>query len=397
MIRSLLSTRLFFTLATVVILVGGIAWWRQSTGPVGRLRRGREAIRLGDYETALLQVRRLDAAGYKDQAHFLAGEVCFRQHQYPQAVAEFNQIRDADVLRVDAAAMSGQCLFILGQYHEAARVFRFVVSQDSANLVAHRGLADILYHQGALVQAIEHLAAVTRLDPTDGRAPRSMGKIQRDLDKPHEAIINYRLALSRELTAEQAEEAREELAQLLIKDGKYAEGLALVEQCRPAAAAEPLILALRAECLLLGSQQRTETRRLLDDGLRQHPAAGPLLKLRARLHLEENEPAAAAQLLERIVKQDPHDFASRYQLAQAYQRLNRPAEAAEQVRLSDKSKESFLELTRLNQEADRRPWDAPLLRQLAALCRQLDKPELAAMWEQSAAACPPADAARSRD
>jgi predicted Zn-dependent protease len=129
---------------------------------------------------------------------------------------------------------------------------------------------------------------------------------------------------------------------------------------------------------------------LLDGALVSHPRVPELLRLRAKVHLHTNEPQAAITLLERAVEIDRHDFAGRYQLAQAYQALHRTADAAEQRRLAEETKTSLLQMTDLVKEASEKPWDAAVRQRLADLCQKLDKPDLAAMWRKAAASCPTA-------
>jgi predicted Zn-dependent protease len=113
------------------------------------------------------------------------------------------------------------------------------------------------------------------------------------------------------------------------------------------------------------------------------------LRLRARLYLAVPEPQAAAALLERVLVIDPHDYARHYQLAQAYESLQRGEDAAEQRRLAQQTKDALVEVTNLVKEAGDKPWDGSVRARLAELCQQLGKPELAVRWRRAAEACPP--------
>jgi hypothetical protein len=68
--------------------------------------------------------------------------------------------------------------------------------------------------------------------------------------------------------------------------------------------------------------------------------------------------------------------------------VDRPADAAEQRRLADQTKELLLQLTDLIKKASDKPWDAEVRKRLAELCHRLDKPKLADMWQKAAASCP---------
>ena len=148
---------------------------------------------------------------------------------------------------------------------------------------------------------------------------------------------------------------------------------------------QPKMLACRAECLW-GLDQAAEAKLLLDKVLKEQPHSAELLRLRAKLHLNENEPQQAAALLEQAVRLDRHDYQSRYQLAQAYQMLGRPMEATEQQQLCKETQDYLAELTNLSTAIAERPWDAAARSRLAEVCEKLDKTDLAAMWRRAAAA-----------
>src|SRR5262249_49090363 len=118
--------------------------------------------------------------------------------------------------------------------------------------------------------------------------------------------------------------------------------------------------------------------------------SGDLLRQRAKLYLNANQPQAAVPLLQRALRTDPHDYASRYHLVLAYRALGQRTEADEQQRLLDQTLHDLAKISELNQEAGKRPWDASVRLQLVALCEKLGKREMAEMWRQAAAACPPA-------
>jgi Flp pilus assembly protein TadD len=280
---------------------------------------------------------------------------------------------------------------LLKRLGEAEQAFRFVLSEQPDHTDAHRCLAAIYYDQGAWLAAVQHLREVARLDPEDGRPFRFMGLIYKDLDQPNLAVPSYRDALKRRLTDVVGEEVQDELAECLVLQAHYAEALEILEQRSPLGTALPKLTALRAECLW-GLGRATEAEPLLDQALQEHPRSPELLRVRAKTLLAVGKSAAAATLLERVLEIDPNDFKSRHQLAQAYEGLGRRAEAAEQRQRVKQTQDQLQELTRLTQEAKDKPWDAPLRRRLADLCHRLNRPDLAAMWQRAAAACPPAKA-----
>jgi tetratricopeptide (TPR) repeat protein len=396
--------RLLVLLSALVVLLGlaaalGARWYR-TTRPDYRLRCGYEALARGDRNGAERLVLLLQAGGARDHAELLRAEVLFAQAKpfldadQPEAAAPLlrraveacNKISDRGEIRLQAAALTGRCFLYLHEPAQAARAFDFVVTERPEHADAHRGLAAIYYDQGALTRALQQLEEVARLDPGDGRPHRMMGHIYKELEQYDRAAAAFQEALTRRLSNDFAADARANLAECLVKEGRHAEALWTLDACDPDARRSPNLLTLRAECLAAQGQGE-EARSLLDAALSAHPSSLDLLRLRARLHREAGEVKAEAGLLERILAIDRHDYTSRYQLAQAYETLGRSAEAAEQRRLCQQTQQALAEMTKLHEEAVENPWDAGVRRRLAEICRQLDRPDQAELWLQAAAAC----------
>jgi tetratricopeptide (TPR) repeat protein len=398
--------RLAGILALVVLLglAGGVSgyWVYHSTRPEYRFQEGLAALERGDRDDTERWAGKLAASGHTDEAHLLRGKLLLRQAQpaieagHPERAAgqlakaldEVKQIQDKGNLRVQAGAVAGQCLLHLQNRFEAERVLRLVVQHMPDDIDAHRALAAIYFDQGALREAAVHCEEWARLSPQDGRPYRWMGHIYKDFDYDREALAAFREALRRELGPEFREDAQENLAELLVKEAEYQEALSILDNCEPKPGTAPKLLALRGECLG-GLGRRDEARALLDQACNDYPNSVDVLRLRAKIHLQEEQPQPATVLLERALVFDRHDQASRRLLAKAYEKLGRPANAEEQRRLSQVTQDQLHELTKLSHEAMLKKWDAPLRRRLAELCDQLDKPELAAMWRRAAAVAPP--------
>jgi tetratricopeptide (TPR) repeat protein len=361
------------------------AWWYHTTRPDYRLRQGQEALRQGRPDKAERLAQRLEADGYADHARLLRGEALLRERRFALAIAAFNQIQDQGELRVEASAIYGLAFLSVKRSWEAERLLRYVVSRQPDHLEAQRGLAAIYFDQGALRLAVQHAQECARLEPHRGYPYRFLGVIFKDLGKYAEAQAAYQQALERELPAEQVREVQEGLVEVLVLQKQYAEVLAMLQEGVTWVKANPRMLAARAECLW-GLDHGAQAKTLLDSALVEHPDSPELLRLRAKLHLSANEPQSAATLLERALRLDRHDHLSRYQLVQAYQMLGRSADAAEQQRLLEQTQGYLAELTQLNAEITERPWDGAVRTRMAEICDKLDKPDLAAMWRQAAAA-----------
>jgi tetratricopeptide (TPR) repeat protein len=356
------------------------------TTPAYRLRQGVEALRQGSPPRAEYYARLLEAGNRKNEACLLWGEIFVAQKQWGKALQELNRIEDDGALRVRAACLVGRCLLELQNHPEALRCFQFVLGQEPDNVDAHRGMAAFHYDLGNLSLAESHLETVARLDPTDARAHRLIGLIEKDVGRREHAIAAYREALRRGLSREVADTVRLELAECHLMEGQEEAALAVLDERSAQAAAQAEAAGLRIEALLV-LKRTSEAHALLDSALQTHPNTGGLLRIRGIQQAEEGKNRDAAVSLERAVALDPNDHLSRYQLALVYERLDRSTEALEQHRLAKQTRERFEEMTRLSQEAMTKPQDADVRRRLAAVCRKLQKNDLAAMWDRAAASC----------
>jgi tetratricopeptide (TPR) repeat protein len=369
----------------LVVLAGlALGWWWRTPSTDQRLRKARAALAAGDASTAVETAADLEAGGQRDHARILRADLLLSAGHPLAAVQLLNQVEDRGDLRREAIALSGQCQLRMGNVPEAARAFEFVLSERPDHIDGHRGLAAVYFDQGALLKSLQQLEEVARLDPSDGRPHRLMGLIHADLDSAEEAVANFRDALRRSLTPGTAAKAHIELAEQLVKLGRHPEALDALGHGY--ATEPPLATAVRAEAeWSLGSSEKAAA--LLDGALARHPDALPLLRLRGQLHIKAGEWAQATPLLERATQADPADLVSLHQLALAYDRLDRPADA-EQVRTRhERAKIDLLALTSLNREADAQPWDPAVRLKLAEVCDRLEKRDLAKMWRRSAAAC----------
>jgi tetratricopeptide (TPR) repeat protein len=378
-------------------LVGAVgAWHYRTTRPDYRLARGREALRADDLETAESLVESLTLAGARDHARLLRAEIDVRLGRLTEAITELNGIEDRGPLYREAIALQGRCFLGLKLPSQAAGAFQYVLSQDPDQVEAHRGLAIIYFDQGAMTRSIHHLEQVVRLASTDGRPLLLMARIYKDQEQANQAAECYEAALERDLDPPLANEARRELAEVLVKRQQFARVLDLLDRSPPRTREARLKDAsLRAECLIV-TNRTEEARKVLDKALAEGtegPAVVGLLTQRAKLHLDAGEIERAVTLLERAVRIDPHDYFTNYQLAQAYEAQNRSEDANRQRHRSEEIKAALTEMIQLNQEAMKNPWDPAVRERLAALAERLGKPDQAASWRRAARACAEATAA----
>lgn len=380
---------------TALAAAAGVWWHFRAPTPDRLVRDGREAVLRGDWEAASQAADRLEAAGEPDRAHLVRGHAYLRRARQSEAmlnraIVEYNQIRhDRPDVLAEASLTYGLGFYSLGMLAEAERFLLYVAHARPDDVEARRGLAAIYYDLGAMDRAIHHVERWSELAPGDGQPHRFLGVIRASLAANAEAVRHYREALARDLPPRAREEATVELAGLLVKQTQFAEALALLDGAPfPAGRVPPAAADLRAECLY-NLDRRSEAVAGLDQATADRPASPRALRVRAQLHFDADAPEKALPLLQEALRADAHDTACRYQLALVYDRLNRPADAAEQRRQLERSRELLKELSDLSQEANAKPKDAAVRRRLADVCRRLDRPALSEMWQRAADACPP--------
>jgi tetratricopeptide (TPR) repeat protein len=375
--------------ALVVGLGAGAVWHYRNNRPEHRLQQGREALLRHDWDAVREQADRLERIGYLDHAHLLRGQIHLHLGELADAIQEYNAIRhDRPEVLAEASLVYGLGFLSLGKLVEAERFLRYVLDVQPDEIDAHRGLAKICYERGALTGAVKHLEKWSRLAAEDGEPHRWMSLAFDGLGANVPAIEQYRLALTKKLSPRLREEVVVELAELLVKQRECAEALACLEGRKFEFFQKPsVVMELRAECLY-GVGRGTEAAQILDRILAQRPASPRALRVRAQIHAAAGETGDAVALLEKALQLDEHDHASRYQLAQVYESLGRPKEAAEQHRLLQQTEELMKQLSDLNQEANEKPTDPEVRRRLVEVCTRLGKPDLAQMWLRAAAACP---------
>jgi tetratricopeptide (TPR) repeat protein len=355
---------------------------------------------------------------------------------FQSGLRELAHLKTDSPFGVEAAALSGDCCFRLGELRQAANLLDFVVQQRPDDIDSHRLLASLYFDLGAMGQAAYHAKEVARLDLEDGRAHRLIGSINKDFRNIHDAAIAYREALGRRLSPAARAEVVRELAELLVDDlGQHREALDVLAQCPAEFAEMPDIWVLRANCLWQLSADKSEATRLADAALAVQPDMPMALLLRAQLYLHYEQPEPAIALLERARRQDPFDYKIRSQLAGAYQLRTRQADDAvlraaaldalagstdglgaavpmpaliglaseaaqrqvfqylkeDHELASNLIKQHLVELTRRSRQAGSGTavWDAQIRYEIAAIWMQMDRPAMARMWLNAALVCDP--------
>lgn len=380
----------------------GDAGWYFRTDPEYRLRIGQEALRHDNLDRVEAVANALDAAGHAEHAALLRADALYQQGKaladqgiadrakpmLYRAVVELNKIKGDGALRTRATLIMGEVCLYMQRPLDAEDALKEVLRREPDNVEAHRALAVAYYDLGAMAPALRHFMRVVELDPADGRSYRTMGLICKDLGQYEEACKDYEKALAGNLYNQSPRKIRREWAECLLAEKRYADVLQVLEPLETDPEDEAARAWLRGEALwALG--RGAEARDAADKGLALYGHDVPLLVLRAKIGRGDGDNAKAIELLERALAIDRHDFNARYELVLAYRATGQTKKADEEQRLLDLAQQDVNELSRLSKAAADRPWDREPREKLAELYDRLGKPEQAAHWRRAATRCVP--------
>jgi tetratricopeptide (TPR) repeat protein len=148
-------------------------------------------------------------------------------------------------------------------------------------------------------------------------------------------------------------------------------------------AAEEAALGIELEARR-GLGQIREAEALAEQAVVQFPRSARLARLRGQLYLDEKQLPQARTQLERATQLNPVDDQAWYLLGLLYRQQGdaRAAQTAE-ARAAE-LRQIYTRLTELSRQAIQEPANPDLRDELARLCRQIQRDELAQMWEQAA-------------
>jgi len=372
-------------LPVVILLILTAAAWRyRVTRTEYRFARGEEAVRQRDWNSVDELAKRLEASGQPDHARLLRAEGLYARKLPDLALAECNEIRDQGAIRLPAATLAGKCLLELGELKEARRTFEFVLGEEPDNVDAHRGLAAVAYDMGQMHMAIVHLKEIIRLDLADSRPHRLLANIYRDMGNNDEAEAEFREALRIGGQSDVVrEEVQFELAENLVKQSKFTDALAVLDEAAAGDSEPPAMVAVRGQALR-GSGQRAEAIALADRAIAAHPD-GVFYLLRGQLFLDDGDAVAAIPQLEQAARLYRRPYQPYVLLTQAYAAAGRKSDAEAANRRAEELRRDMQQATELSQEAMANPWDPMVRLKLAEVFDRLREPALAAMWRKAAA------------
>lgn len=358
---------------------GGLAW---------KMTRGPAVVPPAAAPTSLakLSYDQLGDLRPRDRETLTAAESLFHQGRYPEALQRVQsfETRDGNPGHLRAVLLTGRCLLELDRLAEAEQAFRYLAAERPDDPDAHRGLAAL--YDALLAPSAEdvHLAKVGELDPTDYRSFVQRAINHNDMKHFETAESIAREGLRRDPPPAMATRLRQELAEALLGQRRYADALAAAPDDESAAAR-----AVRAESLRMLTR-RDEAEREVAAGL----AADPDPKTRARLLIERGwlraeagDHAGAADAYGAAVRLDEFNLPARLQLSLALRRLGRTARADEEEQRFKNTEARVKRLSDLTEKAMDRPWDPAVRRDLADAYRQMNMTEKAELSLRAAAAC----------
>ena len=345
---------------------------------------GQAALVRQDWAEASRQIQRLrQRPEYSDQVQLLRGGLLLRTGEPRGAIAELSRVKLDGELREQSQLLLCEAFYQLKQWNNAVAVGRELLRNHPDHVEAHRWLGATYFDLGDLTQAEFHLKELGRLAPTDYSPHRLLGVIHKDFEQYKEAIADFRQALECDPPPAVVGEIRLDLAKSLIQQNLYEDALQTLEIQWPSNRVEPHVLSVECHWAM---NRREEAKRELNIA-RQLAADDPqVLWITVRIALDEERTADALQLLQQLVEAEPTNHQALYEISLAYRRLGKEAEAQEFLERRNVARALFERLVELNKQAIKEPLNADVRFELAIVCDQLGKKELAAVWHDAAAA-----------
>jgi tetratricopeptide (TPR) repeat protein len=366
---------------SVLIVTAVLAWhgyWiRQFDVTMAELRRDGDVRRARQVAEAMSR-----QPGFAAHAKVIRGACLVRTREFIAAYHLLSDFSPPRRLRHPVLLLIGESLYHSGDLVNSERAFRQAAIEKPDSPIAHRWLAGLYHEVGAMWGALGELQEVVRIDPRDQMAYALMGQLYaEDFGRPKEACEQFRKALELDPTPEQAQAIRRELAGAQIALNDFEGALKTLKS----ADEDVGVLAMKAECHWnLRDPQAAGA--LLERAKSLSPKFRAILLLEARMQTDRGDASAAVELLKSLLDDDPHDFTSRYQLAQAYRLLGETDLSQAELARMQESKDLRNRLNSLYEQAIKSPLDAAVREELANTCDRLGKHELAAKWRRASSA-----------
>lgn len=344
-----------------------------------RFQQGVAALEADDPEGVVRALEHLEKnKAFENHTRYLQAGCLYKMKKYDAALQLLEPTKSDLALQQPVLLLVGKCFFGKGAYAAAEGIFRKLAQDRPDDPEPHRWLVPVYREMGAMNWALAELQQVARIQPNDWEAYRLMGVIYKfDRMENLQAVGCYRRALKLNPPSTDRQAICRELGETLVFQRDYSGALETLTEVEDSSS----VWGFRADCYWnLG--EHSKAREAVERSLRLGDDRTSLL-LKARIHLEENDPLQAMKSLERALELDKHDWESRYQLAIALKKLGRTSEAETQLKQMTESRQLRDQLNELYREARGKPTDVEVRQRIVEACRRLDRNELAAFWERA--------------
>ncbi|MEN9554737.1 MAG: hypothetical protein RLZZ232_1023 [Planctomycetota bacterium] len=346
---------------------------------------GIAALSIRDFSGVRERIRELDAVDDSNGYGSLLQAVFFLRTGDPAAALRTLNALDAKgPLRASVLEFTGEALYQAGQLWMARDVLTTLVAEQPDHVDGHRWLGSAYYDLGAQYEAVFHLEQVARLAPDDYRPHWLMGVIYRDLESYSDSVIHLQQAWDLKPPDGVRDTVALFLSRSLRAEHKYDVALTYLRQCRET----PEVLVELASCEFSLGQSDEAFRTLERCPVPEDDESGTGWYLLIGEILEgQNKPEEALAKYEEGVRRFPFEEDLQYRIAIVLQNLGQAERAKEEMGVWEQRNALKNRLIELNKQAAKELDNAAVRRDLAEVCRQMQRPKHAEMWEAAALAC----------
>ena len=353
------------------------------------LQRGRNAIKVEDWESVReIKNKLAKRKTAQIETQFLEANLYMNVLNYDAVMQRVGVIASDKRIREDCMILAVHCFTAIQDMPSAMRTLEEIAAEFPDNVDTHRLLIANYYDFGALQQAMRHSERVSELAPEDPRPDRLMGLISKDFEKNELAITHYLESLQRaetDLTFDQVDEIRTELAEVYIRLRKYQEAKKQLEQLSADAApsVQATAFAYRAECAMaLGDF--VEAEQLVRQCIRKDPTLPDGQRILGLLAMQTGKPEDAKQALENAARLDPGNDRVFFQLSNVLRQLGQTDAADAAYNKHQQIKTLKLEYIELNVQAAQQTDNARVRVRIASIAEQLGDYQAAVSWYRGA-------------
>lgn len=310
----------------------------------------------------------------------IALEIHEQQRQIdPARLKALESLLDYPRLKKYVLVVFGSALFQRGHFGQAQEALAEALRLDPNSIQAHRWLAAMYKDTRALDLLYVHCQEWARLDPLDYRPHRLIGLETKSRAGFSDAIAAYQKALDRDPPAAIRQEILIEMAECQFESSQVEEAIRVLEPVASTVARDILL----ARCYW-AVHREPEAKKLVVGALKLEPSHRFGNLLRADIAVKEGELDIAVEHLERFTEVFPSDHTGWYKLSQVYSQFKQRDKARECSVKADKLRAVEAAYYDTMEKSFHIPEDESIRRKLAALARQIGRPDLAEEWERAA-------------